>query len=171
MLAPVVFTSALDLGELFADSVVETFGEPVWIISQGPQVLLDAQVTEVRGGLLLNWDVREGAFPRGLIDAMFAGFTEAVESLSRGDAGWDDESTVTTLPSAQARVRAAVNATDGPVSGRACIRVSSSMPRRTPGARRGVGPRRRRKRMELWGTREEFARRSGCPAGVRCATG
>ena len=118
VLAPVVFTSALDLGELFADSVVETFGEPVWIISQGPQVLLDAQVTEVRGGLLLNWDVREGAFPRGLIDAMFAGFTEAVESLSRGDAGWDDESTVTTLPSAQARVRAAVNATDGPVSGR-----------------------------------------------------
>ena len=34
-----VFTSALDLGELFADNVIETFGEPVWIISQGPQVL------------------------------------------------------------------------------------------------------------------------------------
>jgi mycobactin phenyloxazoline synthetase len=117
VLAPVVFTSALDLGELFADNVIETFGEPVWIISQGPQVLLDVQVTELRGGLLLNWDVRESAFPGGLIDAMFARFTEAVERLATGDAGWDAEAGAR-LPAAQAEVRAAINATDGPVSGR-----------------------------------------------------
>ncbi len=121
VLAPVVFTSALDLGELFADNVVETFGEPVWIISQGPQVLLDAQVTELRGGLLLNWDVRESAFGSGVIDAMFAWFTEAVERLAGGrpgwEAGWDAQAAVR-LPSAQAKVRAAMNATDGPVSGR-----------------------------------------------------
>jgi mycobactin phenyloxazoline synthetase len=119
MLAPVVFTSALDLGELFADNVIETFGKPVWIISQGPQVLLDAQVTELRGGLLLNWDVRESAFPPGLIDAMFATFTEAVERLAGGDAGWDaDADAAVRLPVDQAEVRAAVNATDGPVSER-----------------------------------------------------
>ncbi|BBX97156.1 non-ribosomal peptide synthetase [Mycobacterium lacus] len=117
VLAPVVFTSALDLGELFADHVIETFGEPVWIISQGPQVLLDAQVTEVRGGLLLNWDVRASAFPDGLIDAMFAAFTETVDRLAEDDAGWDAEAPVR-LPSAQAELRAAINATDGPVSGR-----------------------------------------------------
>jgi mycobactin phenyloxazoline synthetase len=117
VLAPVVFTSALDLGELFADNVIETFGTPVWIISQGPQVLLDAQVTELRGGLLLNWDVRESAFPPGLIDAMFVTFTEAVERLAGGDAGWDAEAAVR-LPTDQAEVRAAVNATDGPASGR-----------------------------------------------------
>ncbi len=117
VLAPVVFTSALDLGELFADKVIETFGEPVWIISQGPQVLLDAQVTELRGGLLINWDVRESAFPPGLIGAMFATFTEAVERLAGGDAGWDADAAVR-LPIDQAEVRAAVNATDGPVSGR-----------------------------------------------------
>ncbi|ORV14029.1 non-ribosomal peptide synthetase [Mycobacterium celatum] len=117
VLAPVVFTSALDLGELFADTVIDTFGEPVWIVSQGPQVLLDAQITELRGGLLLNWDVREPAFPPGLIDAMFARFTDAVERLAEGDAGWDAEASAR-LPSEQAKVRAAVNATDGPVSGR-----------------------------------------------------
>lgn len=117
VLAPVVFTSALDLGELFGDNVVETFGEPVWIISQGPQVLLDAQVTELRGRLLVNWDVRESAFPEGVIDAMFATFTEAVDRLAHGDAGWDAEAVVR-LPSAQATVRAAINATDGPVRGR-----------------------------------------------------
>jgi mycobactin phenyloxazoline synthetase len=117
VLAPVVFTSALDLGELFADNVIETFGEPVWIISQGPQVLLDAQVTELQGGLLVNWDVRESAFPRGVIDAMFDRFTNAVNRLAQGDAGWEAEAVVR-LPSAQATVRAATNATDGPVSGR-----------------------------------------------------
>lgn len=117
VLAPIVFTSALDLGELFADHVVDTFGEPVWIISQGPQVLLDAQVTELRGGLLLNWDVRESAFPSGLVDAMFARFTETVRRLAQADTAWDAEAAVR-LPSAQLEVRAAVNATDGPVTGR-----------------------------------------------------
>jgi mycobactin phenyloxazoline synthetase len=117
VLAPVVFTSALDLGELFADNVIKTFGEPVWIISQGPQVLLDAQVTELRGGLLLNWDVRESAFPQGLIDAMFARFTDTVERLAEGDVGWDARAAVR-LPTAQVKVRTTINATDGPVSGR-----------------------------------------------------
>ncbi|MGY2030835.1 non-ribosomal peptide synthetase [Nocardia gipuzkoensis] len=117
VLAPVVYTSALNLGELFADRVTETFGDPVWIISQGPQVLLDAQVTEVRGGLLLNWDVRESAFPAGMVDAMFARYTQAIGRLGEGEAGWNAEAAVR-LPVAQAEVRAAVNATDGPVSGR-----------------------------------------------------
>ncbi len=71
VLAPVVFTSALGLGELFGPEVGEQFGTPVWIISQGPQVLLDAQVTEFDGGVLLNWDVRDGVFAPGVIDAMF----------------------------------------------------------------------------------------------------
>ncbi|QLL05815.1 non-ribosomal peptide synthetase [Mycobacterium vicinigordonae] len=117
VLAPIVFTSALDLGELFTDQVIDTFGEPVWIISQGPQVLLDAQITELRGGLLINWDVRESAFPDGLIEAMFDRFVEAVERLGEGDIGWEAEAAVR-LPSAQATVRAATNATDGPVSQR-----------------------------------------------------
>lgn len=117
VLAPIVFTSALDLGELFADVVAETFGEPVWIVSQGPQVLLDAQVTEVNGGLLLNWDVRAEMFPDGVIEAMFAHFTDAVERLAAGEAGWQAEAAAR-LPAAQANARAAVNATDLPVSGR-----------------------------------------------------
>ncbi|MEV0357583.1 amino acid adenylation domain-containing protein [Nocardia sp. NPDC050697] len=117
VLAPIVYTSALNLGELFAERVTETFGDPVWIISQGPQVLLDAQVTEVRGGLLLNWDVRDSAFPAGLVDAMFAHYTAAVARLGAGADGWT-AGAAPALPAAQAAVRAAVNATDGPVSGR-----------------------------------------------------
>ncbi|WP_235947492.1 non-ribosomal peptide synthetase [Nocardia terrae] len=82
VLAPIVYTSAINLGELFADEVTATFGDPVWIISQGPQVLLDAQVTEVRGGLLLNWDVRADAFPSGMVETMFTRYIDAVVRLA-----------------------------------------------------------------------------------------
>ncbi len=116
VLAPIVYTSALNLGELFADTVLETFGEPVWIISQGPQVLLDAQVTEVRGGLLLNWDVRENAFRPGVVDAMFARYVDAVSALGETDDAWDRPA-APLLPAAQLAQRARVNATAGVVRG------------------------------------------------------
>ncbi|MCI3275399.1 amino acid adenylation domain-containing protein [Streptomyces cylindrosporus] len=117
VLAPVVFTSALNLGELFDAGVTGSFGKPVWIISQGPQVLLDAQVTEVDGGLLVNWDVREDAFPAGLIDAMFAAFHGLVTRLGTDDGIWE-QPVPALLPPEQSAVRAAVNATAAPRSHR-----------------------------------------------------
>ncbi|MGW5382596.1 non-ribosomal peptide synthetase [Nocardia sp. NPDC003963] len=131
VLAPIVYTSAINLGELFSERVTETFGEPVWIISQGPQVLLDAQVTEVSGGLLLNWDVRADAFPPDTVAAMFARYIESVRALTglenagtpeTGESsgardGWDTAAAVR-LPPEQAEVRRRVNDTSGPVTGR-----------------------------------------------------
>ncbi|MFD5749853.1 amino acid adenylation domain-containing protein [Streptomyces sp. NPDC127033] len=117
VLASVVYTSGLNLGELFRDTVVDAFGEPVWIISQGPQVVLDAQVVELRGGLLFNWDVREQAFPAGMMDTMFRRNRELLEELLADDADWDRAAS-RSLPPAQAAVRARANATDRPVSGR-----------------------------------------------------
>ena len=49
-LAPIVYTSALGLGDLFAGEVTDQFGAPVWTISQGPQVLIDAQATPLATG-------------------------------------------------------------------------------------------------------------------------
>ncbi|MEV6243391.1 condensation domain-containing protein [Lentzea sp. NPDC051838] len=89
--APVVFTSALGLGELFDPAVERAFGSPVWIVSQGPQVLLDAQITEVSGGILVNWDTREEQFPAGVLDEMFAAFEQQIQALT-GDAAWDEVS-------------------------------------------------------------------------------
>ncbi|MFF5982144.1 amino acid adenylation domain-containing protein [Streptomyces olindensis] len=117
VLAPVVFTSALNLGELFDQEVRDSFGQPAWIISQGPQVLLDAQVTEVDGGLLVNWDVREDAFPAGLVDAMFAAFHGLVTRLGTEDEVWDRPVPALLSPE-QAAIREAVNATDAPRSHR-----------------------------------------------------
>nr|WP_040585562.1 non-ribosomal peptide synthetase [Segniliparus rugosus] len=88
VLANVVYTSAIGLGELFADSVTQTFGSPVHIISQGPQVALDAQVTEVSGGLLLNWDVREPYLRPGAAEAMFAWYTAEVDRLADNAEQW-----------------------------------------------------------------------------------
>jgi mycobactin phenyloxazoline synthetase len=86
--APVVFTSALNLGELFDEAVRRVFGDPIWIISQGPQVLLDTQVTELDGGLLLNWDCREDAFMDGVLDAMFDFFQQSILSLANTPLTW-----------------------------------------------------------------------------------
>ncbi|MGB8388303.1 amino acid adenylation domain-containing protein [Mycobacterium sp.] len=114
VLAPVVFTSALGLGELFGPAVTEQFGTPAWIISQGPQVLLDAQVTEFDGGVLVNWDVRDGVFAPGVIDAMFAHQIDELLQLARTDDAWDAPGQPV-LPAAQRAVRDAANSgTAGP---------------------------------------------------------
>lgn len=116
VLAPVVFTSALGLGELFGSDVTDAFGTPEWIISQGPQVLLDAQVTEFNGGVLVNWDVREDAFAPGVVDAMFAHYVDGLLRLTNAD--WD-EPDPPALPAAQRAVRAARNARSTVPSGEA----------------------------------------------------
>ncbi|GAA4203981.1 non-ribosomal peptide synthetase [Streptosporangium oxazolinicum] len=88
VLAPVVYTSAIGLGEIFAPDVQATFGRPVWIISQGPQVFLDAQVTELDGGLLLNWDVRDGVLAPGVPEAAFDAYRRLVTDLLTTSQAW-----------------------------------------------------------------------------------
>ncbi len=118
VLAPVVFTSALGLGELFGADVTEQFGAPAWIISQGPQVLLDAQVTEFAGGVLVNWDVRDGVFAPGVIDAMFAHQIDELCRLASADDAWDASGPLS-LPAAQRAVRDAANGRAAAPSGEA----------------------------------------------------
>jgi mycobactin phenyloxazoline synthetase len=118
VLAPVVFTSALGLGELFAPEVTEAFGTPGWILSQGPQVLLDAQVTEFNSGVLVNWDVREGAFAPGVIDAMFAHHIGELSRLAGSDDAWDAPGP-SALPAEQRAVRRALNTRTAAPSGEA----------------------------------------------------
>ncbi|MBB0242581.1 hypothetical protein FNQ90_00280, partial [Streptomyces alkaliphilus] len=91
VLAPVVYTSALNVGELFSEEFQEIFGQPEWVVSQVPQVWLDAQLSEVRGGLLVNWDARETLFAEGVLDAMFAAYRSLFELLAADgtDAAWD----------------------------------------------------------------------------------
>ncbi|WKX14105.1 non-ribosomal peptide synthetase [Streptomyces sp. NL15-2K] len=112
VLAPVVYTSALDLGDLFSPDVRHCFGEPCWIISQGPQVWLDAQVTEFNGGILANWDARDSVFPAGMLDAMFNAYVDLVQGLLDDAARWS-EPVPPMLPAEQRTVRERVNDTEG----------------------------------------------------------
>ncbi|HKT04789.1 MAG TPA: condensation domain-containing protein, partial [Rugosimonospora sp.] len=109
--APVVFTSALGLGELFDDEVRRCFGVPGATMSQTPQVWLDHQVTEREGGLHLTWESVDELFSAGVPGAMFAAYTTVVDWLADGD--WDSP-VPDLLPAAARRVRDKANATDRP---------------------------------------------------------
>ncbi|WP_045418423.1 condensation domain-containing protein [Vibrio campbellii] len=82
-LAPVVFTSALDLpsGDLFSRRVHKHFGKMNWTISQGSQVALDSQVVSIDGGVMINWDVRQEALPKEWTSAMFDHFVALTKSV------------------------------------------------------------------------------------------
>ncbi|BBY63828.1 non-ribosomal peptide synthetase [Mycolicibacterium helvum] len=119
-LATIVYTSALGLGDLFAGDVTDQFGAPVWTISQGPQVLLDAQATPLANGLMINWDVRVEAFPPGVPEAMFAYHIAELKRLADDDFAWD--ATDPPALAAQSRaVRDAANAVVVPASGDSLI--------------------------------------------------
>ncbi len=83
-LAPVVFTAALDLaeGDLLSERVHRVFGEMNWVISQGPQVALDAQVASLNGGILVNWDIRLDALPKTWITTLFESFSNLLRELA-----------------------------------------------------------------------------------------
>ncbi|MUG29400.1 amino acid adenylation domain-containing protein [Aeromonas salmonicida] len=90
-LAPVVFTAALDLdgGELFSERVHSVFGSMNWVISQGPQVALDAQVVRIDGGILINWDIRLDALPQAWITRLFNDFVTQVRTVATNPATLD----------------------------------------------------------------------------------
>ena len=90
-LMPVVFTSALGLTRTTESDTGRTEGTADGLmteatsrygISQTPQVHLDCQVLEDRGGLVVNWDVRDGVYPAGVIEDMFAGFESLLHVLA-----------------------------------------------------------------------------------------
>ncbi len=116
MPAPVVFTSAIGVGDLFGTAARETLGRPGWGISQTPQVWLDHQVVEFDGGLLLNWDAVEELFGGGVLDGMFGAYRVMVEWLAGPVDVWGGV-VPSLVAGSSVAVRAGVNATGGVCSG------------------------------------------------------
>ncbi|MEU6720215.1 amino acid adenylation domain-containing protein [Nonomuraea sp. NPDC046802] len=108
---PVVFTSAIGLDE---GKAREGFAHPGYGISQTPQVWIDCQNIEHGGTLVTNWDVREGVFPDGVVEDMFAAYERLLRRLATADDAWDEVSPVP-LPEAQRARRERVNDTVAPV--------------------------------------------------------
>lgn len=109
-LMPVVFTSTLALGRDLGG--INEWGEMVYGISQTPQVWLDHQVMEEKGGLVFNWDAVEELFPSGMLDDMFNSYCHFLEELTE-ESAWISN-TRPRLPEAQLDQRQLVNATAAP---------------------------------------------------------
>ncbi|EAC0787369.1 amino acid adenylation domain-containing protein [Salmonella enterica subsp. enterica] len=86
-LMPYVFTSAIGVennlgsaslrGEIVPDGITQT-----------PQVFIDCQAMDDAHGLRVNWDVREGIFPPGMIPAMMECFTQQLTELATDADSW-----------------------------------------------------------------------------------
>ncbi|MET3493991.1 non-ribosomal peptide synthetase [Variovorax boronicumulans] len=111
-LAPVVFTSALQVGDVSEqlDTGREQLGRLSYSITQTPQVLLDHQVYEEGGCLCIHWDHVAEAFPPGLIDAMFEAYAANLQTLAADASAWRRELAVA-LPRVQQQRRTQYNAT------------------------------------------------------------
>jgi yersiniabactin nonribosomal peptide synthetase len=131
--APIVFTSAIGLGDLFAPQVRRCFGRPAWSISQTPQVWLDHQVTELDDGLLFNWDIVDGIFAAGVLDAIWEAYSTSVRWLYAASKTWAD-AIPAKLPARQEAARVAVNATSCAFSDDVLHQPFFSRARKTPGS-------------------------------------
>lgn len=79
------YTSAIGL----ADQNRQITGKFDGGITQTPQVFIDCQAMDGDFGLQINWDVREGVFPDGMIDDMFDLFQQRIEELAKDETDWN----------------------------------------------------------------------------------
>lgn len=115
VIIPVVFTSMVGIGDNsrqdgeFMRGARLTYG-----ISQTPQVWIDCQVSERCGELHLNWDVRSGIFPVGMIEDAFAVFEQLLNEMAAGENIWQKQAQLA-LPSHVKSMRESINDTAAPI--------------------------------------------------------
>lgn len=113
---PVVFTSLLGLGdEKRQDGEFMRGARLLYGISQTPQVWIDCQAGERHGELHLNWDIRAGIFPEGMMEDAFESFRDLLGRLAREPGLWKGASPIR-LPARTTTVREAVNNTAMPMT-------------------------------------------------------
>ncbi|SFR83676.1 non-ribosomal peptide synthetase [Anaeromicropila populeti] len=113
IIIPVVYTSTIGVNDKNKKYMRDA--ELTYKISQTPQVWIDCQALEQDGSLLVNWDVREGVFPDGMIEAAFSAFAKAIEELASNQALWENRYVVE-LPEQVLKIRKQVNDTACPLS-------------------------------------------------------
>ncbi|WKX69040.1 AMP-binding protein [Streptomyces sp. XD-27] len=171
-LMPVVFTSAIGLGEPDAGERatgrLDGFG-----ITQTPQVFIDCQAMDDAEGLQVNWDVREGVFPDRVVDDMFDAFETLLRALAAEDERWDaDAGAAVPLPDWQAEERRRANDTAAPLPDGLLHHDVLARAALTPDRPAVIGPRGTVSYGELAGRAAAVAqalREGGCAAGDRVA--
>jgi len=90
--APFVFTSTLGLAEEKEVKYNLTNARQVHTCVTPPHVLLDHQIVEEDGNLILYFDYLESRFPPGLIQSMVAKYTQVVQDLANHAEAWQSSS-------------------------------------------------------------------------------
>lgn len=112
VIMPVVYTSTIGVGNDNAiDGNFMRNASLTYKISQTPQVWIDCQVTEEKGMLCVNWDVRRGIFKDHVIEDAFECFNTLINDLCNKST-WESTSCVS-LPDCVKEMREKVNATAG----------------------------------------------------------
>jgi len=83
-------------------------------ITQTPQLWIDCQVSEQFGEIYINWDVRKGIFPEGMIEDAFAAFERLVNEMAAGEDVWRKQVPLE-LPSHVKSVRESINNSVAPI--------------------------------------------------------
>jgi amino acid adenylation domain-containing protein len=113
---PVTFASALGLDSRSQD---QNSIHEVWTLKQSgiqtPFVLLDHQVLEDQGALVLNWDAVDEVFPPGMMEDMFNAYYQLLQELAKDETTWE-RNDLQLIPPAQLQQRFIINATATPIS-------------------------------------------------------
>ncbi|PYG89174.1 pyochelin synthetase [Ruminiclostridium sufflavum DSM 19573] len=112
VIIPIVFTSTLGMN---AHSGEQGNIDIKYKISQTPQVYIDCQVSDIQGGVLVNWDIRKGIFEGKIIEDMFNALKRLLEDIAENNAIWDCVSVVK-APPGDIGLFNKVNDTNGKVS-------------------------------------------------------
>lgn len=133
-LAPVVFSSTLVLDTNPDFSLHRLFGGSLChAISQTPQCHLDHQLMEDEGQLVFHWDVLDGFYPDGMVDAMFAAYGALLARLAVDETAFTEVRTLA-LPAEQAARREAANTTAAAVPEGTLVDLFTAQTRRRPDA-------------------------------------
>ncbi|MEH0388852.1 non-ribosomal peptide synthetase/type I polyketide synthase [Vibrio mimicus] len=85
-LTPVVFTSMLGMsmdGMDIEQAMTHLLGDPVYVLSQTPQVWLDHQIMEVDGDLAFNWYCMDGVLEPKLVENMFESYLDLMQQCAQ----------------------------------------------------------------------------------------
>lgn len=153
---PVVFTSLLGhqpAGEEHTGLTV--LSNPVYGVSQTPQVWLDLQIREERGALCFNLDALEARFPTSFLDDLFGAYCRLLELLADDEPSWTQR--LVLVPPAQLELRALMNSTSVAVPDLLLQELVSAQAAERPEQPAVRSPRRCLSYREL----EQFARQVG----------
>ncbi|MBU2898684.1 non-ribosomal peptide synthetase/type I polyketide synthase [Vibrio hepatarius] len=84
-MTPIVFTSMLGMsmdGMDIEKAMTHLLGEPVFVLSQTPQVWLDHQIMEVDGELKYHWYCMDGVLAPDIVDRMFEQYGQWLHEIS-----------------------------------------------------------------------------------------